>query len=458
MPDVKLFLTKFQNHIAAAGLLAFSALLHSLLFLGGQNPFGYDTGFYRRYLIEPIASFPNTPVPGLGADALLPRILLDLLRIVHIPPDIALYGSHLFLFALAPTLLFFFLRSHLGYRGALIAGICLAASPIQYAAFGFMFFKNAFALDLLLGAFIALDREWFLAACALDIAIALSHKTTAIVYLATLGALFLFWRKERKRMLVHAGLVGLGLGAVAYPLIHQLSIALPVALFMDWQEYFWLSLPFGMVIAAGWPALRGTSVPFPLRAFAPVSIGFVLLRLPFFERIFIFSDVALAALAAFSFEHLLSKIELKKPSPQTAVLFGILSIAVGLFFGNVWSEVGSQTPLMADSDIARIESIGSSLPQDALVLTTSDEAPWYEGWTEAHVAAPGLLHDTHNLEAWIAFWNATSSEEKILFLNSFPQPLYISTLGDVSNLVGSVPSCVRSVAPYVWRDECAIEK
>ncbi|MBI3572271.1 hypothetical protein HY091_01920, partial [Candidatus Kaiserbacteria bacterium] len=64
------------------GLFGASLLLHALTFLfHGPYALGYDTGFYRRYLIQPFISFPNAPVPGLGGDALVPRVLLDTLRL-----------------------------------------------------------------------------------------------------------------------------------------------------------------------------------------------------------------------------------------------------------------------------------------------------------------------------------------------------------------------------------------
>src|SRR4051812_33110018 len=98
-----------------ASLIALMSLSVHLLpfYLWGPHPFGYDTGFYRRYLIEPFVSFPNAPVPGLGNDALVPRILFDALRFLHLPPDAILYGSYIFLFSLIPILVFLWVRPQL---------------------------------------------------------------------------------------------------------------------------------------------------------------------------------------------------------------------------------------------------------------------------------------------------------------------------------------------------------
>src|SRR4051812_44732848 len=62
----------------------------------GLFGYGYDTGLYRRFLIQPFVSFPNTPVPGLDHTVFIPRLLLDVFRFVH-SPDVILFGVYLLL-------------------------------------------------------------------------------------------------------------------------------------------------------------------------------------------------------------------------------------------------------------------------------------------------------------------------------------------------------------------------
>jgi len=59
--------------------------------------FGFDAGFYRRYLLEPFTSIPHASVPGLDHTVLLPRVLLDIVRLTHLPTDVVLYSSYLLL-------------------------------------------------------------------------------------------------------------------------------------------------------------------------------------------------------------------------------------------------------------------------------------------------------------------------------------------------------------------------
>jgi len=63
---------------------------------------GFDTGFYRRYLIEPFTSLPHAAVPGLDHTVILPRVFLDLIRLTGLPIDVVLYGGYV----LASALLF----------------------------------------------------------------------------------------------------------------------------------------------------------------------------------------------------------------------------------------------------------------------------------------------------------------------------------------------------------------
>lgn len=441
---------------ASALLLAtLSILLHLFPFWKwGPNPLGYDAGFYRRYLIEPFLSFPSASVPGLGSDALIPRMTLDFLRLSHLSPDIILYGSYIFFFALLPVLVYFFLRPSLGERGAAIGGLFIVCSPVLYNAYMYMLFKNAIALDFLILAFILLERRVFYAAFLLDIVIALTHKTSAIVYLLTLCMLFCISPGRRREYAGHIALTGLFFALANLSLAHQVSLALPSALFLEWPDYIALSMPFFILIGSGYRAFSGDKIPRTLIAFAGVSIAFPLFHLPFYERIFVFSDVALAGLAAIAAEYLMSRIDIEAMGSRTYVAGAALCIAVGLLGGSLYYQARSIGPMLPSASVEAIQTVGSLVPANATILTSANEAPWYEGWTSAHIAAPGLLHDTHNLEAWEALWAATSTEAQIKFLDSFPKPLYISTFESFDYLIGKPASCLKQIAPQLLLDAC----
>ncbi len=453
------FARKHIEGITLSSIAAASAILHLLPFLFyGAHPLGYDTGFYRRYLTEPFISFPNAPVPGLGDGALVPRVVLDTLRLLPLSADTILYGSYITLFAALPALLYVFIKPRLGVRGATIAAFLVTLSSVQYEFFKYMLWKNALALCLLMLAFIALERRWTLALLALDIGIALSHKTTAIIYILTLAVLFIVRSKDRPRIALHGFLTFACFAVVNTSFAHQIQLSSPVAVFLDWQEYIVFSIPFLVVIMSAIHGWRGFKIPLVFASFAFISFLFPLLRLPFYERIFIFSDIAIAVCAAYAIEYMFSQIDLSRLALRAYLYIGTLCIAGGLLLGTLWNQTATLRPLISEAEINHIVAISTIIPNDATILTTSDEAPWFEGWTQQHVAAPGMLRDVHNLEEWTALWNSTSSEAQIAFLGDLPQPLYISTFNGFENLIGEPADCLTRITPYLLHNTCSVEK
>jgi hypothetical protein len=425
-------------------------------FRGGSNPLGYDTGFYRRYLTQPFLTFPNVPVPGLGSDAIIPRIIFDVLRFIQLPTDLILYGSYIFLFATLPVLAYYFLRASLGTRFAFGAGMLIILSSVSYNAYWYFLWKNALGIDLILLALIALDRRSFYWLLVLDAAIALSHTTSAIVYILTLCFLFCIWSSQKMRIFCHGALTALLLAFASSAHFHAATVSMPVASFLEWSTYLSLSAPLLLLMVCTLKSFSRLRIPLPLLAFTLASFTFPIFHLPFYERLFVFSDVALALCAAYGLKEavtvLLSDNEVKKKS----IFFIILCISLGLLLGSLWNQITSLNALVSNADIQEIGALNLLIPTSSTLLTTSDMAPWYEGWTDAHVAAPGLLHDTHNQEKWTAFWDATSTNERIAYLGSFPQPLYISTLGNFSDLIGMPIPCLVTIAPHLIRDECSL--
>jgi hypothetical protein len=449
-----------KQSIFAGALLALASLaLHSIpFFLFSRHPLGYDTGFYRRYLIEPFISFPNTAVPGLGSDALLPRILLDTLRLFHFPPDLILYGTYLAFWALTPVLLFLFLKPYIKKEGAFIGGMLLVGSSVAYTGYWYFLLKNAFALDLLLLSFIAIERKWIWAWLLLDVAILSTHKTSAIIYILTLLLLFIISEGRRKEYALHLALTGGLFALLNANALHSIVVALPSAAFLDWRTYLIFSIPFLILISAGIKAFKEYTVPKTLLAFAGISFLFPLLRLPFYERIFLFSDVALLAFAAYGAVYLAHSLKKNWGTRGMFVPLGSIAVALGLFVGNIWSETLHTLPLMSGPEIAYIEEIGNLVPEEATILTSSEEAPWFEGWTRSHIAAPGMLRDTHNFETWTALWESTSTREKTIFLADFEKPLYVSTLRNIDDLLGTPPPCLEEIVANLWRSTCGIQK
>lgn len=65
-----------------------------------------------------------------------------------------------------------------------------------------------------------------------------------------------------------------------------------------------------------------------------------------------------------------------------------------------------------------------------------------------------MLQGTHNLKEWAALWESTSTPESARFLASFPQPLYVSTLGNLADLISAPPPCLKKITPILYISEC----
>lgn len=431
--------------------------VHLLPFaLHGAHPLGYDTGFYRRYLTEPLVSFPNTVVPGLGDDALVPRLILDTLRLSGMSPDAALYGSYAFFTMLLPILLYIWLMPLVGAPYALLGGVLLAISPVGYTAYTYMLYKNAFALTLLLLAYVWYERRQVLPFLLTSLLIAFSHKTSAIVYLASLGALLFIDRRRYRETLLAIAITGAALALATHSggtLPRALSSG-AVAVFLTWSDYLTLSCGTGIAALFAYRA-RHALVSHPtLLAFAGASFAFPLLHLPFYERIFVYADVALVALAVYGVREVLGLIDFDAAPRQAYALFLALCLSAGFTLGNFSHQVSTQRPLIRPAALATIQAAGALVPHDSYLLTTNTEAPWYQGWTQAHLIAPGMLRDRHNYESWVGFWEATSTAATARFLAGFPAPLYVSTTEDIATFIPRIPPCLTQVTETLWQSTC----
>ncbi len=439
--------------LAVILLLIMGATLHTIpLITQGVTTLGYDTGFYRRYLIKPFESFPNTEVPGLGQDALGPRIFLDLLKLTKLPTDYILFGSYILLWALGGLTLFILMRTLMNERVAFLALIIFTLSPAQFVAYDFMLYKHAFVLPFLFLALLALEKKslWLF---PLSIIIALSHQTTTIFYVATL-TLFLAFNKNRWRDVVPTLILTTSIFLALHGNFYRRFTYTPVAVFLDAQKYFWLSAPLLFFALWGIKDLVLHQPKSVLWAFALTAFAFPLAQLPFYERIFIFTDIALVVLAALGILHIKNSISLKSLGTKTLALLTLSAIFGGWFLGNFYNQLWDDYRWISPTTQQNILELKSYIPQHATVLTTVDLAPWLLGWSNYFVIAPGLLNDWHNNEAWITLWTSKSDTEKMRFFNDFPRPLFLFLEPYAQENFLPRATCVRALTGYVTEYTC----
>ncbi|MSR71597.1 MAG: hypothetical protein EXS50_02960 [Candidatus Taylorbacteria bacterium] len=424
--------------------------------MNGAQPLGYDTGFYRRYLINPLVSVPNTPVPGVDHTIIAPRVFLDVIRSLGLSPDINLYGSYVLLMLIFAGVFYYFLRVYTSKNIALFALILLTLSPIQYLAYWFMFYKNFFGLIFLFLTLVFLKKKWFVPSLICALLVPLSHQTTTIILLGVLGLYFLITLLFEKKLLI-SELVILFSTLLVYlslhPHVQQKIDAPPIGIFIEKIDFILLTIPLLILTLIGLPKfINLLKQNLILIAFGGVSIIFPLFSLPYYQRIFLFTNYWLIIGAAVGAHALLEARVFSRKFFYKSVAVGV----IGLFIFHsslVVNQILKLKPLITPDTIVEINKLKQYVPDHASVLTSARLTPWVQGWTVATVYAPGILKDQHPSWEWQSFWTSTGNE-KLTFLSSFPKPLYIFIDDSQSNLFLPKASCIRKLSSMLYVDEC----
>ncbi len=434
-------------------ILLLGAAIHLIPLLQfGERGLGYDAGFYRRHIIKPLASFPNTATPGLGDDALLPRITLDMLRSLRIPPDIILFGSHIILWALGAFALFFLVKTYCDTRTGLIAALLFTLSPMQYVAYWFVLWKHAFALPLFFLLLLMLGRASYWAIPLAGI-LALSHNTTTAFAIFVL-CIFLIMRPRTWRVAVPSLVLMIGTYLLLHPMATGYVSSRPVGVFVSIEHFLWNIAP--LIPFALFGINRISSDRSPLFAFVLAALAFPIAQLPFWERILIFTDIALIIVAANGIKYIISWIRHNQESKLalSAILACALlgGTAIALLHNRIRDWDPFEVPYAARAHIARIpELIGSGKK----ILTTTELAPWIFGWTHNKVVAPGLLGDPHNNEEWLLYWSDPDHYDAKEFLAVYGDTFYFFIPPDEQNAFIPKDKCVRTLSEYLTEYHCS---
>ncbi len=448
-------LRRYRNWIMLVlTLVVYAALCLMPFILYSQHPLGYDTGFYRRYLIQFFISFPNTAVPGLDHTIIMPRIFLDSVRFFGFSPDYTLYGSYILLLLIFAAVFYYFVRAYTSTDTASYALLFLILSPIQYLGFWFMLYKNFFALIFFFLTLTFLKKKWYIPLFICSLIIPLSHQSTTIIFLGTLSLYILFTTVQEKRIslqelsiLCCAVLVYLYL----HPHVQQKIDTPPVGVFIEKKDFLLMTMPLIFSVLIGlkkyFRLLKDNTA---LLAFGSISILFPLLSLPYYQRIFLFTNYFLIIGAALGIQRLCASTKHQKIYLLTVVLLFIFqSTLLGI-------QVSAFRPLVSPDTMLEIESLQNHIPSGASLITSPRLTPWAQGWTTAKIYAPGILKDMRNTTEWHSFWAGTA-QEKIAFLSQYPRPLYIFIDTDQRSLYIPDAQCIQKISPMLYQDLCADE-
>jgi hypothetical protein len=431
--------------LSAAFFCAVVARLEPL-FRFGRFGFGYDSGFYRRYVIEPFASFPNTPVPGLDHTVFLPRMILDAARFLLRQPDIALYGTYIAASLIGCCAVWRFARHYVSSASASYAVGLFALSGVQFVSYGGFFFKEAIALPLFLFAILCYEREQYEVATMLGILIVLTQQTSAVLLLAIAGAGFLL-RSLGTRTIsipyIFSGTVVLASYLFLHPHVAQKLATPPVGVLFSQETYLLYSVPLIAFAVLGcmrfFPLARKNPL---LMAALGVPLMFAIFHLPFYNRVYVFLDLFLVVPAALGIESAsqLAALRLRLSARLLAPVLLLLSFTP-LFF-----VMRDQAPAI-EPGMQQLLPALSALPEGSAVITSPRLLPWVQGWSLAHVYAPGNLKEPHPLSEWSVYFAHRDSGFERGFLASFPEPTFVIAS---PREIEYRPACATEVRPYLY--------
>jgi len=308
--------------LAALVILRLLPLLKSPI-----SAYGYDYGFYLYAAAHAAGLKLGTALWG-GYNS--PLFYFG--SLLHIPATILLNEIYLLATALLGLAWLWFFGAKRWQMGAW-AILLTACSLLQAELYTMYLWKTVLALPfLVLGfKFLAEKKYWAWAACSA--VILLTHRTTAIFYFGAIALYFVYWQIRAKKIywlageaaapIVAAVLLWPTLQPIYVNLIYNNNEYVRTGLFLEGRSRLLLLWP---VLLLGLPGLyfhlkRGKN---PLLAiFFGLSVVWVIFRLPFFHRIWIYIDLSLIGFAAY----FLGQIDFSKKKLRTAA--AILDLSDG---------------------------------------------------------------------------------------------------------------------------------
>ena len=459
-------MTKLTKKIVVVLIaLMFILGIRMLPFLNySKHPLGYDTGFYRQYIISPTVSFPNTPTEVLGRSSLGTRVFIDILKFSYLPPDYILYGGYLFSIALLALSLFLLVNYLFGFSTGVLALFLFAISPVQYTAYWYFLWKNTLGTAFLLFAFLMIEKKSYLAIIP-SLLVMLTHTTTSIIFIPTTIFFYLknlFNNFSFIKLFNWKWWLGI-IGVLGFFIYIQWPINFRYyynaqALFLSSTEYLRLSAFFFPLAIIGtysyWEKIK-KSILLP---FAIITFAFPIFHLPFYQRIFPFIDLVIIILASLGIKTLFSyAIQPNSLSTKKIAQFASMLFVVWMFTANgiqTYSQINKLQPLISKEVVRSLESISSVIPENASILTTTDFTPWVYGWSQNKVFAPGLLNNPYSKTAWEKFWSSSDEKEKKEFLNAYPKPLYLFIDENSKHIYLPSETCSEKISDFIYKYNC----
>jgi hypothetical protein len=409
---------------------------------------GYDTGLYRRYLLEPFTGIPHMAVPGLDHTVIIPRIWLDLFRVSGLSTDTVLYGSYIAACAFCLAGFFFLVRSRSTTAVAQLAVLFVLLAPVYYLGYWFFLYKNILALGLLFWLLYGMERKQYTLVLLLAVLIPITHQSTTVFVGVLFAALALrnWYQGDRTAAKRYAFLWGVltVMYLVYHPNVAAKISAPPTAVFLPLQEFVILTCPLFLVLLLRIRAVFDVVKTETVLTTALGLLGIWMVGdLPYADRMGFFAIFFIGALVA-------RVIPVVSRLRMWVLLF---LCAYGIYGVYYMTQRQPHFDRVTELHLQTLVSV----PPGASVVTPPYVATWVQGYTTAAVYAPGLFKDAASPMDWEYYWSHESAAYDEAFLGSFPQPLYLFVPKHDQNRFLPEAKCIEQLDDFLFRYTCGVK-
>ena len=395
----------------------------------GHLGFGYDIGYYKRYIELPFTSLAGQYSYLLGNESFGARIVINAFKALGLPTSFTLFGLSLFLHIGGGFLLFYLVRTLSSKTIGAFALLLYAVSLVQFEAYQLMLWKQQLGLLLFLFTFFAYELRFGYGMVSTAV-LSISHRTSFIIAALVSAPYLLIRYRDKWKWFVVAGLIVLG-GL----LLHQKALTFILDIILqrgDVHDPF--NIRAGVFLSvAQFSTAAFLYIPLGVLGFAHqlknkqwvlfsslfvISMSFVVLQLIFYQRVLLFLDLALLPFAAYMLWQILHKQRSHIIASVLVVFFGALSL---MHLHSVTQRGPAINPHLFDEIVAM-----QAMPPDSTVIVTDAYfGPWVYGYSNQTAVAPGLFHDPWNYDEWVEYWAAGPDKKTTLLKEQYKKPLFI---------------------------------
>ena len=417
-------------------------LLRLLPYFFWQVPTGYDAGIYL-YLFK---IFPQIPQwQKLGFSPGLFYLTWPLTKLGLTPESLLIplqIAAEVFLFGC----LYWAVKKLIDKKTALLAVFLLTVSAVQFRAFWYFYVKNVLALGLMILALYFLSQKKLIKTLLFSFLVAIFHLPTFLM-------LFLIMLLSNLKM---AGLAIL-LGGLAYLANFQLGIKpflQPLLTISKGSSGSFYSLTISWLLTLLYLplAIYGLKKKSNLRPFlagALICLGWVVMRLFFYNRFFITLNIFLIFWAAIGLRQLMKKYQ------QHLDIFQFYFAACIIFIVAFVFKTGQ--PLINRQLLNEIKAFQAE-PEAVILSLGRANAAWLMGWTDYPVIAWGYGGEDKywDREQWQKIFDPVGVEEKVKLFKLLPQPVYVFLNETNLNLLTDLqqPPCFEQKSFHFYKFVC----